>query len=185
MGQKVAFAGRTVKWASSGRGVVRGFPSLNWAQNQALCPRFKPVVRSVRRWAAAEAREFKQLGQLRSFQRGKGCPARTSLGPAAVLEPAPLSVFPLRRPRASVLTTRPLFPFACMLLQNLRLRVGLGQHRLSGKLRALLPCTSCSFARRFPPSLWSHWLPIQADVNLKRLCCAVSFNTVQTHPVPE
>ena len=68
-GQKVAFAGRTVKWASSGRGVVRGFPSLNWAQNQALCPRFKPVVRSVRRWAAAEARELKQLGQLRSFQR--------------------------------------------------------------------------------------------------------------------
>ena len=39
-GQKVAFAGRTVKWASWGRGVVRGFPSLNWAQNQALCPRF-------------------------------------------------------------------------------------------------------------------------------------------------
>lgn len=57
-GQKVAFSGRAVKWASSRRGVGRGFPSLNWAQNQALCPRFWPVVRSLRRWAAAGAREI-------------------------------------------------------------------------------------------------------------------------------
>ena len=85
-----------------------------------------------------------------------------------------------------MLTARPLFRFACMLLQNVRLRVGLGQLRLRGKLRALLPCPSaCSFARQFPPNLWSHWLPIQADVNAKLLRCEVSLNTVQTHPVPE
>lgn len=82
-----------------------------------------------------------------------------------------------------MLTTRPLFPFPWMLLQNVRLRGGLGQLRLNDKLRALL--TARLLQRRFPPSSWSHWLPILTDVNAKLLRCAVSINTVQTHPVPE
>lgn len=69
-GAESGFRGAHSEMGQLGARCCAGVP-LNWAQNQALCPRFKPVVRSVRRWAAAEAREFKQLGQLRSFQRGR------------------------------------------------------------------------------------------------------------------
>ena len=39
-GQKVVFPGLGDEWANAGREVGLAFPSLNWAQTQAVCPRF-------------------------------------------------------------------------------------------------------------------------------------------------
>lgn len=129
-GQKVAFAGRRGKWASAGRGVRWGFPSLSWAQNQALCPRFWPVGKPLRRWAAAAGREISTAWAAQGFPKGKMLPGLDQPRPAAT-QPGegggqvPFSpLLPGRAPNLSAHTSS-LPSFSWMRLQNRRLRGGL------------------------------------------------------------